>query len=300
MNEESGMIGGGQETVKQGRYSFSRGFVVGVFSSFIFQLSSFASSSAWTPPVFTRLDSLFVTAATGQPRFQAVRAAAEKALLADSATLPYLLRARLRGQTPRQQHYVERLFTVSSDSGRNPRPRALLAAALAAAPSDTIRIQLLSIGSWLGDSSFRAAALPWLKSPSEPVRRMAVRNLGTYPAPSNVPLLLDGLYSVRGLELQQRLWSLGAQKSVPNLKLTALLEDPYFFNRRKARDLLLKASDSSWARLDSIRMRQTQRVSRKEWWLLAQDARDGRAFLEAEMGKMTGEERIYFGLEPSK
>jgi hypothetical protein len=271
-----------------------RGLVLAALhSSFILPHSSFA----WTPPVFSRLDSLFVTAATGEPRFQAARAAAEKALLADSGTLPYLLRNRLRRQTPRQQHYVERLFTLSSDSGRNPRPRALLAAALADAPSDTIRVQLLSIGSWLGDSSFRTAALPWLKSSFEPARRMAVRNLGTYPAPRNLPLLLEGLSSVQGLELQQRLWSLGAQKSAPDISLAPLLADPYFFNRRKVRDLLLKAADSSWARLDSIRARQTRVTAREEWWLLAQDARDGRAFLEAERGKMTGEERKYFGVE---
>jgi hypothetical protein len=202
----------------------------------------------------------------------------------------------LRRQTPRQQHYVERLFTLSSDSGRNPRPRALLAAAVAAAPSDTVRALLLSIGSWMGDSAFRPTALPWLRSPFEPVRRMAVRNLGAYPSPANVPLLLDGLYTVRGLELQQRLWSLGAQKSVPDIHLTALLGDPYFFNRRKARDLLLKASDSSWARLDSIRTRKPGVMAGKEWWLLAQDAKDGAVFLEAEKAKMTGEERRYFGL----
>lgn len=265
---------------------------------FIFHFSlAAAPAAAWAPPPFTRLDSLFVTAATGEPRFQAARAAAEKALLADSGTLPYLLRNRLRRQTPRQQHYVERLFTLSSDSGRNSRPRALLAAALADAPSDTIRAQLLSIGSWLGDSSFRPAASPWLRSSFEPVRRMAVRNLGTYPRPQNAAVLLQGLASTRGLELQQRLWALEANGRIPPATLLPLLDDPYFFNRRKARDLLLKATDSSWARLDSLRARQPRVAARKEWWLLAQDAREGRAFLEAEKGRMTGEERKYFGVE---
>jgi hypothetical protein len=260
------------------------------------------SAFAWTPPVLTRLDTLFITAATGEPKFQVARAAAEKALLADTATLPYLLAKRMRGQTPRQQHYVERLFTLSSDSGRNPRPRALLATALTAPhTSDTIRIQLLYIGSSLGDSSFRSAALPWLKSPSEPVRRMATRNLGVYPRPQNLPLLWDGLFTVHKLELQQRLWSLEAQGPVRDMKIIPLMDDPHFFNRRKVRDMLLKATDSSWVRLDSIRMKHPGEASRKEWWLLAQDARansGGIEFLEAEKSAMTNTERIYFGLDP--
>jgi hypothetical protein len=274
------------------RIRLLRGLVLALLhSSFIIPHSSFG----WTPPAFTRLDSLFVTAATGEPRFQAARAAAEKALLADSATLPYLLKNRLRGQTPRQQHYVERLFTVSSDSGRNPRPRLLLAAALAAASSDTLRVQLLSIGSWLGDSSFRAAALPWLKSSSEPVRRMAVRNLGIYPRPANGPLLWDGLFSLHGLELQQRLWALERHGPVRDARVISLLDDPHFFNRRKARDLLLKSADSAWAKVSALPGFASASPSEKR--LLAQDARDGRAFLEAEKGKMTGEERVFFGIE---
>ena len=262
--------------------------------SFIVLSFAFSSAYAWTPPVFTRLDTLFIIAATGEPKLQVARAAAETTLLADTATLPYLLAKRLRGQTPRQQHYVERLFTVSSDSGRNARPRALLATALSSAPSDTIRIQLLYIGSQLGDSSFRTAALAWLKSPNEVVRRMAVRNLGAYPHPSNLPLLIDGLFSVQGLELQQRLWSLEANTPGKNWKQARLLEDPYFFNRRKVRDMLLKATDSSWVKLQGFMPKHSDKSTRREWWLLAQEAKGGRVFLEAEKAVMTQEEREYF------
>ena len=265
---------------------------------FLAIVSAFVPVAAWTPPAFSRLDSLFVTAATGEPKFQVARAAAESALLADTATLPYLLAKRLRGQTPRQQHYVERLFTVSSDSGRDPRPRALLAPALAAPQtSDTIRVQLLYIGSQLGDSSFRSAALLWLKSPYEPVRRMATRNLGVYPHPHNLPLLWKGLSTMHGLELQQRLWSLEAQGPVKDWRIIPLLNDPYFFNRRKVRDMLLKAADSSWAELQVVLKKHGARIPRKEWWLLAQDAKDGDVFLKAEKGKMTNAERTYFGTE---
>ena len=281
----------------------------GLYSSFFILHFLLASAQAWTPPLFTRLDSLFITAATGEPRFQAAREAAEKALLADTGTLPYLLEKRLRNQTPRQQHYVERLFTLSSDSGRNARPRALLAAALASVKSDTLRIQLLYVGSQLGDSSFRTAALPWLKSSSEPVRRMAVRNLGTYPRPQNFSLLMDGLFDVHGLELQQRLWSLEAQgQGIGFKRLAPLLNDSLYFNRRKVRDLILKAADTSWSAIDRAlgvellnsstvtKLSKSENELRLEWLLLAQDAKDGRAFLEARKGRMTDAERIYFGL----
>jgi hypothetical protein len=253
---------------------------------------------AWTPPLFSRLDSLFLTAATGEPRYQAARAAAEQALRADSATLPYLLENRLRRQTPRQQQYVERLFTLASDSGRNARPRLLLAAALRSGLSDTLCFQILYIGSKLGDTAFLPEALPWLNASFEPARRMAVRSLGAYPRGPNLPRLWSGLSETRGLERQQRLWALGAQEPLRDWRtLTPLLEDSLFFNRRTVRDMLLKATDSSWSVLRSGLPTRPSAAVRHEWRLLAQDAKGGREFLEAEKTALTADERRYFGVE---
>jgi len=277
-----------------------------MFHIFFFLLFTFSLSSAFTPPAFSRLDSLFLTAATGEPRHEAARVAAERALRADSATLPYLLEHRLRKQTPRQQQYVERLFTLASDSGRSARPRLLLAAAIADTGAraglhpwsgDTVRAQLLYIGSRLGDSAFAAVAVPWLGSSYEPSRRMAVRNLGAYPRPAHLPLLWNGLAQTHGLELQQRLWALAAQGPIREWKpLVPLLSDSLFFNRRTVRDMLLKATDSSWALLKMAFPSGPPDSLRSEWRLLAQDAKGGREFLKSEEGKMTKEERKYFGV----
>ena len=286
-----------------------------VRSSLLATLSLAISAVAWTPPMFSRLDTLFLTAATGEPKFQVAREAAEAALRADSNTLTYLLARRLQGQTPRQQQYVERLFTLASDSGRNPRPRLLLTSALAsvlsASPlssdlfrSDTVRAYLLYLGSRLGDSAFLPTAVAHRHASYEPIRRMAVRSLGAYPRPSNIPLLWDGLFKTRGLELQQRLWALDAQGPLKNWKaLVPLLSDSLYVNRRKVRDMMLKATDSSWNTLKTAMpaFPKTPTKSannlRHEWRLLAHEAKGGKVFLEAERKEMSKEERYYFGLE---
>jgi hypothetical protein len=203
----------------------------------------------WKPPVYTRLDSLFVAAATGEPRFQLLRDSSEKALLTmDTVGLQYLLDHRLTKQTPRQRHYVEMFFMMAADSGRNSKPRMLLSRALASSP-DTLRSQLLYIGSQMRDSAFRREAIPYLHSDSESVRRMAVRTLGSYPNPENLPLLWDGLEKTRGLELQQRLWALDQQGPLAEWKrLIPLLQDSLFFNRQKVRDMLSKTADSALAK----------------------------------------------------
>ncbi len=249
-------------------------------------------SGYWTPPVFSHLDSLFITAATGEPRFAPQREADEKALLAlDTVTLRYLLDHRLIDQTPRQHHYVEHLFIALSDSGRRRAPGRMLAAALPGEP-DSIRAQLLYIGSELGDTAFRRAALPWLMADSENVRRMAVRCLGAYPQSGNLPLLWNGLSQTRGLELQERLWALEAQGPLRDWKkLLPLLHDGYFFNRQKVRDLLLKATDSSWAALAPAVPDSLDDAQRREWCLLALDAKGGEAFWRRELPRLPVDER---------
>jgi hypothetical protein len=246
---------------------------------------------AWTPPVYLRQDSLFLAAATGEPRFELLRDSCEKKLVSeDTATLRYLLAQRLTAQTPRQRHYVQRLFTQISDSGRNAGPSRLLTAALADAP-DSLRPQLLHIGSKLGDSAFRLAALPFLASKDPDTRRMAARCLGTYPHPDNAALLWKGLEKTSGLERHQRLWSLGAQGKVREWKrLFPLLGDPHQFNRRQARDLLLAAADSSWDRLRRALPARHDNDAFKAWGLLAFESRGSDAFLAEALRRLPGEE----------
>ncbi len=250
---------------------------------------TFATSDTafWKPPVYSRLDSLFIVAATGEPRFQAQRDSSQKALLAlDTVALRYLLDHRLTGQTPRQRHYVETLFMLAGDSGRNAHPRLFLSRALQSSP-DTIRAQLLYIGSQMNDTAFRRAAIPYLHSDSTAVRRMATRCLGSYPNPENVPLLWDGLEKTRGLELQERLWALDAQGPLTGWqRLTPLLRDSLFFNRQKVRDMLLKSTDSSWIKLSVAVPPQMDSAERLEWCLLAIDSKGGGGFLDSNLSRL--------------
>jgi hypothetical protein len=267
------------------------------------------ASPVASAPVFTRLDSLFIIAATGEPRFQAARDSAEAALRdGGEATLLWLVGAASRPDrplTPRQAHYVERLFTVIADSGRDAASRRTLARAVADAPDDTARARWLYVGSRIGDTAFRAFARPWLRDTSEAVRRMAVRVLGAYPDPAHVPLLWDRLEDARGLERHMRLWALTEHPGIRTMpaarragalkRLAPLLADEHLYNRRKVRDMMLKASDSSWAVLRPLMPAQPSAPLRREWRLLARDAKDGRSFLDAERGRMTEEERVFLG-----
>jgi hypothetical protein len=266
--------------------------------------------SGWTAPSFSRLDSLFLAAATGEPRFQPLRDSSERALLADSGLTDYLVKQRLSRQTPRQRQYVERLFILRSDSGRRAGSRETLARALSSMTSpvdDSARAQLLYIGSRLGDTAFRATALPWLKTSFEPARRAALRSLGSYPNPDDAPLLWERMQASHGLERQQCLWALEAHGPLRDWRrLLPLLSDENAFNRRKARDLLLKATDSSWATLrraipkkpEQTRDPELRRLLIHEWRLLALDAKGGREFLKKETASMTVEERKFFGVAP--
>ena len=248
--------------------------------------------SFWKPPVFSKLDSLFIISATGEPKYQPQRDSSQKTLLAlDTAALRYLLDHRLTGQTPRQRHYVETFFALASDSGRNANPRRLLAQALTISP-DTIRSQLLYIGSEMHDTAFRREAIPYLHSDSSGVRRMAVRCLGSYPNPENLPMLWDGLEKTHGLELQERLWALNAQGSLQDWKkLVPLMSDSLFFNRQKIRDMLLKSTDSSWAKLQVAVPLKMDATERLEWCLLALDAKGSSDFLAREMPGLREEEK---------
>jgi hypothetical protein len=280
--------------------------------AFSFLISHFSFSSPL--PSFSRLDSLFLIAATGEPRFAAQRDSCEKILTArDAETLDYLTRLAAlpdRSLTPRQRQYIERLFTIVADSGRNPAARAALARAIDAAPGDTLRARWLQVGSRLGDTAFRAVALPWLNSGSDgPVlaRRAAARVLGAYPGADNVPLLLDGIDALRGADRHARLWALGEQPAIRDWRpLLPLLADADYFNRRKVRDLLLKATDSSWATLGRAMSKDPEKpgdpnlspVPRNEWRLLALDAKGGQDFLRSEASVMTKAEKRFYGVAP--
>ena len=133
-----------RNTADTGMVSMRNKILFLLFPCFVF---ANPDSAFWKPPVFSRLDSLFIVAATGEPKWQGQRDSSQKALLAmDTVALKYMLDHRLKGQTPRQRHYVETFFMLASDSGRNSSPRRLLSQALTAGP-DSLRAQLLYNGS---------------------------------------------------------------------------------------------------------------------------------------------------------
>lgn len=226
----------------------------------------------FVPPVLTRQDSLFIAAATGEPRFQPVRDSAERLLVAgDTATVAYLIAHRLIGQTPRQRHYVETLFKALSDSGRHPSVAEALGRALAAAP-DSLKPQLLHIGSELGDSSFLRFARRYLEHDSEEVRKNAVRSLGAYPSPANADWLVAGLERTRGLERAERLWALGRQKDFRDWpRVLACLRDPNLYNRELARRIVA-ASCGDWSDVEKRAPADMGDDELLEWILMAEES----------------------------
>lgn len=254
------------------------------------------SAFRFVAPAFTRQDSLFIVAATGEPRFKGQRDSAERELISgDTATLDYLLRSRLDGQTPRQRHYVESLFKAISDSGRNRAPVERIAAALPAAP-DSVKAQLLHIGSELGDSAFLAVARRFLGADSVEVRKQAVRSLGSYPSPANVLLLLEGLDKTRDLELQQRLWALSKQAEMKDWpRLLPLLRDSNLYNRQLARQIVGKACSGNWLLLERHIPQPLDQASLLEWIQLALETPgiDAKAFVRKNASRLDGYERRF-------
>jgi hypothetical protein len=119
--------------------------------------------------------------------------------------------------------------------------------------------------------------------------------------------LWERLQASHGLERQQILWALEAHGPLRDWRrLLPLLSDENAFNRRKVRDLLLKATDSSWAALRwGIPKKPWQtgdpelrRLLIHEWRLLALDAKGGREFLKKETASMTVDEKRFFGFAP--
>ena len=232
------------------------------------------SSFGWTPPAFTRLDSLFIISATGEPRFKAQRDSCRILLVAkDIETLDYLIAERLKGQTPRQRHYVEELFVAIADSGRNHPAAARLARALTEVP-DSIKVQLLNIGSELHAVDFLPTAINYLKVENPEVKRSAIRNLGMYPDERNIVLLFDGLDKAPNLERQERLWALSKQAPLTAAEwptLLPLFHDDYFYNRVLVRQIIAKAVAGDWRALAKHCPNAPDDRERLEWILLALD-----------------------------
>lgn len=226
----------------------------------------------FVPPVLTRQDSLFIAAATGEPRFQPIRDSAEKILVAeDTATLDYLVARRLIDQTPRQRHYVETLFKAIADSGRHPAAAARLGAALAVAP-DSVKPQLLHIGSEIGDSSFLRIARRYLEHDSEEIRKNAVRSLGAYPSPANAAWLAAGLEKTQALERAERLWALGKQKDFKEWpRVLPYLKDGNLYNRELARRIVA-ASCVDWTNVEKLAPQEMDDDALLEWILMAEES----------------------------
>lgn len=194
--------------------------------------------------VFSHQDSLFIIAATGEPRFKGGRDSCEKILVRDTSTLDYLLKKRLVRQTPRQRHYVEHLFALIADSGRSQLPGKKLGEALKTAP-DSIKMQLLQIGSELKDSLFLPVARLYLNADSVWVRNAAVRSLGTYPKAVDVEFLLNRIEKTSGLERQENLWALEQHAPIKNWKrLLPILQDENYHTRQFVKRIL-EVSDST-------------------------------------------------------
>lgn len=255
-----------------------------------------ASAFRYAPPVLTHRDSLFIVAATGEPRFKAQRNSAERELIeGDTATLDYLIEKRLSGQTPRQRHYVENLFKAISDSGRNRGPVIRIAKALSGVP-DSIKVQLLHIGSELGDSAFLPEVRRFLAADSVEVRKQAVRSLGTYPSPTNVFLILNGLEKTKDLELQQRLWALSKQAELKDWpRLLPLMRDSNLYNRQLVRQIVGKACAGNWLLVERYIPQPLDQKALLEWIQLALETSgiDAKAYVRRNAPLLEPYERRY-------
>ncbi len=211
---------------------------------------NFRSDSGWavTDTAFSRHDSLFFAATTGEPRFAALRDSCRRHLLAEGlAVVPYLLTLSKGELTPRQRHGVQGLLTDLSDSGRVPEVTVMLGRALSKTP-DSAKSRILYYGSKLGDSAFRQVAWPYLGHDSLDVRLMAIRNLGVYSRHSQSPgLLLAGMDKADGEERQLRLWALSQQEApFPAQVVLPWLGDSLMTVRQAAADALLRSLEGKF------------------------------------------------------
>jgi hypothetical protein len=161
---------------------------------------------------------------------------------------------------------------------------------------DSVKVQLLRIGSELGDSAFGPVARLYLAADSLEVRKMAVRSLGTYPGPANRVLLLDGLENTRGLEKQERLWALSRHPALREWpKILPSLQDSSLHNRQLARQILVKAAGGNWAQLAGRFPSAPLPGERLEWVLMAMDmpGSGARKFLTRETARLDPEARRF-------
>ncbi len=226
-------------------------------------------------PSFTPLDSLFLTAATGEPRLQVARDSCEKKLIRlDTVTVNYLLTHRLFDQTPRQRRYVERLFGLLADSGRHAQPALALTRALDGV-SDSAKAQLLYVASTMADSSLQPLGLRYISHEKPEIRRMAARVLGMVPrAGASLPLW-QGLADAPETERHQRLWALAAIAPYPGCdSLRAFLGDSSLAVRQMAIHALGRCAAGDIAKLrlpdpETIRDENPEGKSWSIWLALA-------------------------------
>jgi hypothetical protein len=214
--------------------------------AFVSPLGAFSTDSL----KFSAFDSLFITAATGEPRLKPMRDSCENLLLKrDSATVAYLLAERLTDQTPRQRHYVEKLFGLLSDSGR--KAYVGLALRLAVEPAaDSVKPQLLYVASTMGDASLGVLGLTYISHAHTEVRRMAARLLGAYPRREYAVALLQGLDGSPEAEKHQRLWALAAVAPYPQCdRLGSYLYDSSLAVRQMAVQALKRCADGKFSSL---------------------------------------------------
>lgn len=254
-----------------------------------------------TLPAFTALDTLFLTAATGEPRLQAMRDSCERKLLAlDAVTVSYLLARRLSDQTPRQRRYVERLFGLLADSGRHAGPGRALGLAVETA-NDSVKAQLLYVASTMADSSLQPLGLRYIGHAKPEIRRMAARVLGMVPrAEASLPLW-QGLAGASETERHQRLWALAAIAPYPGCdSLRAFLGDSSLAVRQMAIHALGRCAAGDIAKLrlpdpQTIRDENPEGKSWSIWLALALQLKNaqGKSYAEKACRRLTAPAQLF-------
>jgi HEAT repeat protein len=255
-----------------------------------------------------RWDSLFIIAATGEPRWQALRDSCEKELLSRSdATVEMLLARRLVDQTPRQRRYVERLFGLMSDSGRNKTPGIALRSALNRV-DDSIKAQLLYVASTMADSNLLDLGHRFIQHEKPEIRRMAARVLGMLRHASSPEKLLPGINLLDEKERHQRAWALAELAPFPGCEtLKELAGDPSLAVRQMISHALSRCAQGKMSKLNlSIpRLGPGDRLPVTPWLTYLDAAKEigtpeSLAFAEAILAKLPEETRRFYRLDSPK
>lgn len=286
--------------------------VLGIFSScYGFSTALIAgpiSENSFVEPQWNQWDSLFIIAATGEPRWQAQRDSCEQILLNHSdSTIPFLLTRRLSQQTPRQRHYVERLFGLMSDSGRQGSPGIAIRNALDTV-NDSLKPQLLYIASTMGDAQLVDLGERFILSGKTDIRRMAARVLGMYPRPASIPFLTAELSKWDEAERHQRVWALALLAPYPGCEnIKSWASDSSLAVRQMVSHALSRCAEGNFSKLNlTIPRLSSERFLPVTPWLTYIEAAieisttESLQFAHEILKQLPGDIRQFYSLEPTK